>query len=67
MATIFKEVNFNLATLINSIDIGLISLPDIKHPFIRPDSKGRDLFDSLFKVRVKGQWITRPYLVSILT
>jgi hypothetical protein len=27
MATLFKEVNYNLATLINSIDMGLIGLP----------------------------------------
>jgi len=49
MATLFKEVNYNLATLINSIDMGLIGLPDIQRPFIWPDTKVRDLFDSMYK------------------
>jgi len=49
MATLFKEVNYNLATLIQSIDMGLIGLPDIQRPFIWPDTKVRDLFDSMYK------------------
>ncbi|HMM11151.1 MAG TPA: DUF262 domain-containing protein [Bacteroidales bacterium] len=49
MATLFKEVNYNLATLINSIDMGLIGLPDIQRPFVWPDTKVRDLFDSMYK------------------
>ena len=30
MATLFKEVNYNLATLIQQIDMGVIGLPDIQ-------------------------------------
>ena len=49
MATLFKEVNYNLQTLINNIDIGTIGLPDIQRPFVWKDSKVRDLFDSMYK------------------
>lgn len=49
MATLFKEVNYNLITLIQSIDLGLIGLPDIQRPFVWPDTKVRDLFDSMYK------------------
>lgn len=49
MATLFKEVNYNLQTLINNIDIGMIGLPDIQRPFVWKDNKVRDLFDSMYK------------------
>lgn len=49
MATLFKEVSYNLATLIQQIDLGIIGLPDIQRPFVWPDTKVRDLFDSMFK------------------
>lgn len=49
MATLFKEVSYNLATLIQQIDIGIIGLPDIQRPFVWPDTKVRDLFDSMYK------------------
>lgn len=49
MPTLFKEVNYNLATLIQSIDMGIIGLPDIQRPFVWQDTKVRDLFDSMFK------------------
>lgn len=49
MATLFKEVNYNLTTLIQSIDLGLIGLPDIQRPFVWPDKKVRNLFDSMYK------------------
>lgn len=49
MATLFKEVSYNLATLIQQIDMGIIGLPDIQRPFIWPDTKVRDLFDSMYK------------------
>ena len=49
MATLFKEVNYNLTTLIQQIDMGVIGLPDIQRPFVWPDTKVRDLFDSMFK------------------
>jgi hypothetical protein len=49
MATLFKEVNYNLTTLIQNIDLGLIGLPDIQRPFVWPDTKVRDLFDSMYR------------------
>lgn len=49
MATLFKEVSYNLATLIQQIDLGIIGLPDIQRPFVWPDTKVRDLFDSMYK------------------
>lgn len=49
MATLFKEVSYNLATLIQQIDMGIIGLPDIQRPFVWPDTKVRDLFDSMYK------------------
>lgn len=49
MATLFKEVNYNLASLIQQIDLGLIGLPDIQRPFVWKDTKVRDLFDSMYK------------------
>ena len=49
MATLFKEVSYNLATLIQQIDMGVIGLPDIQRPFVWADTKVRDLFDSMYK------------------
>ena len=49
MATLFKDVKYNLQGLINSIDMGIIGLPDIQRPFVWPDTKVRQLFDSLYK------------------
>lgn len=49
MPTLFKEVNYNLATLIQQIDLGVIGLPDIQRPFVWADIKIRDLFDSMYK------------------
>jgi len=49
MATLFKEVKYNLTTLIQQIDLGIIGLPDIQRPFVWKDTKVRDLFDSMYK------------------
>ena len=49
MATLFKEVGYNLTTLIQQIDLGIIGLPDIQRPFVWSDIKVRDLFDSMYK------------------
>lgn len=49
MPTLFKEVNYNLATIIQQIDLGAIGLPDIQRPFVWADKKVRDLFDSMYK------------------
>lgn len=49
MATLFKDVKYNLQGLINDIDMGTIGLPDIQRPFVWADTKVRQLFDSLYK------------------
>ena len=49
MATLFKEVSYNLTTLIQQIDLGMIGLPDIQRPFVWADTKVRELFDSMYK------------------
>lgn len=49
MATLFKDVKYNLNTLIQNIDLGTIGLPDIQRPFVWKDTKVRDLFDSMYK------------------
>ena len=47
--TIFKQVNYTLGGLIQSIALGNIGLPDIQRPFVWPNVKVRDLFDSMYK------------------
>src|SRR5690606_10670376 len=49
MSTLFKDVKYNLNTLIQNVDLGTIGLPDIQRPFVWKDSKGRVLFDSLYR------------------
>lgn len=48
-ATLFKEVGYSLAKLVEDIDIGEIGLPDIQRPFVWTPAKVRDLFDSMYK------------------
>ena len=47
--TLFKEVSYNLAKLIQDIEMGEIGLPEIQRPFVWPNSKVRDLFDSMYR------------------
>jgi len=49
MSQLFKQVDYNLITLIQNIDVGIIGLPDIQREFVWTDAKVRDLFDSMFK------------------
>ncbi|WP_198555194.1 DUF262 domain-containing protein [Siphonobacter sp. SORGH_AS_0500] len=46
---VFREVPYPLGTLIRQIELGIIGLPDLQRPFVWPDTKVRDLFDSLYK------------------
>jgi len=46
--TLFKEVRYDLNSLVNFIDIGVIGLPDIQRPFVWKNIKVRDLFDSMY-------------------
>jgi hypothetical protein len=48
-ATLFKEVSYTLAKLIEDIDMGEIGLPEIQRPFVWKNVKVRDLFDSMYK------------------
>ena len=47
--TAFAQVTFPLGNLINNIAIGQIGLPDIQRPFVWPNTKIRDLFDSMYR------------------
>ena len=47
--TTFAHVTFNLGTLVNNISTGQIGLPDIQRPFVWPNVKVRDLFDSMYR------------------
>ncbi|GBE58377.1 divergent AAA domain protein [bacterium BMS3Abin01] len=47
--TVFKQVNYDLASLIKYIELGEIGLPDIQRPFVWKNAKVRDLFDSMYQ------------------
>ena len=47
--TVFKETSYNLSGLLERISDGDIALPDIQRPFVWPNSRVRDLFDSMYK------------------
>lgn len=47
--TLFKEVSYALASLMDDIELGEIGLPDIQRPFVWKNSKVRDLFDSMYR------------------
>ena len=47
--TLFTQVNYTLNGLVDNIDTGFIGLPDIQRPFVWPNAKVRDLFDSMYK------------------
>lgn len=48
-ATLFKEVSYSLSHLIHDIDMGNIGLPEMQRPFVWPNTKVRDLFDSMYR------------------
>lgn len=47
--TLFKEVSYSLSKIIEDIDIGEIGLPELQRPFVWPNTKVRDLFDSMYR------------------
>lgn len=47
--TCFKSVDYDLSGLLNYIEIGDIGLPDIQRPFVWPNTKVRDLLDSMYR------------------
>jgi len=46
---LFRKVDYPLGKLIEDIDLGEIGLPDIQRPFVWPNTKVRDLFDSMYR------------------
>ncbi|OQA22598.1 MAG: hypothetical protein BWY63_00744 [Chloroflexi bacterium ADurb.Bin360] len=46
---LFSEVKYSLSKLIHDIEMGEIGLPEIQRPFVWPNPKVRDLFDSMYK------------------
>ena len=46
--TLFKQVNYDLDSLVKFIELGQIGLPEIQRPFVWPNIKVRDLFDSMY-------------------
>ncbi|MCB0811448.1 MAG: DUF262 domain-containing protein, partial [Flavobacteriales bacterium] len=46
---LFKEVSYSLSKLLDNIEMGYIGLPDIQRPFVWPNAKVRDLFDSMYR------------------
>jgi len=47
--TLFKKVDYSLNKLLEDIAMGEIGLPDIQRPFVWPNTKVRDLFDSMYR------------------
>ena len=47
--TAFSQVTFPLRKLVDDIAMGQIGLPDIQRPFVWPNTKVRDLFDSMYR------------------
>ncbi|HBY96387.1 MAG: DUF262 domain-containing protein [Ardenticatenaceae bacterium] len=47
--TVFKQVNYDLHSLVKYIELGEIGLPDIQRPFVWKNAKVRDLFDSMYR------------------
>ena len=49
MQILFHKVDYPLSKLVIDIDLGEIGLPDIQRPFVWPQAKVRDLFDSMYR------------------
>jgi hypothetical protein len=47
--TLFKQVNYTVGSLVEFIHLGQIGLPDLQRPFVWPNTKVRDLFDSMYR------------------
>lgn len=46
---LYRSTTYPLATLVNDISRGAIGLPELQRPFVWPNAKIRDLFDSLYR------------------
>lgn len=58
-STLFKKVDYSLGKLMQDIAIGSLGLPDIQRPFVWPNAKVRDLFDSMYKGRRTQRQVLR--------
>ena len=52
---LFKYIPFSVAQLTTAIDSGTLALPDIQRPFVWPQTKVRDLLDSMYRGFPVGQ------------
>lgn len=46
---LYRSTTYPLATLVHDISRGAIGLPELQRPFVWPNAKIRDLFDSLYR------------------
>lgn len=46
---LYRSTTYPLLTLVNDISRGSIGLPELQRPFVWPNAKIRDLFDSLYR------------------
>ncbi|MBQ2174249.1 MAG: DUF262 domain-containing protein, partial [Alphaproteobacteria bacterium] len=46
---LFERVDRQVGNLLDDVNNGRIGLPDLQRPFVWPDAKVRDLFDSMMK------------------
>lgn len=46
---LFNEVGYNVGSLLDQIDMGVVGLPEIQRPFVWKNAKTRDLFDSMYR------------------
>lgn len=53
--SLFKYIPFQVGQLVANIETGALALPDIQRPFVWPQSKVRDLLDSMYKGFPVGQ------------
>lgn len=46
---IFQKTEFSVQNLLAYVEMGDLGLPELQRPFVWPDSKVRDLFDSMYR------------------
>jgi uncharacterized protein with ParB-like and HNH nuclease domain len=46
---LYRSTTYPLVTLVHDIGRGAIGLPELQRPFVWPNAKIRDLFDSLYR------------------
>ena len=46
---LFERIDRKVSSLLDEVLNGSIGLPDLQRPFVWPDTKVKDLFDSMMK------------------